>query len=142
MRYHRPGVANIVVYKPPTDVHPRFWYSVDRSRSLGMTCHAIRTGLIRFFEYDYQSAEVPGLLHDFLALQEEKSENRGLTDVYYITKNPSLADDFAQSVNIGSAALWYLTDSWPDFAAASKFEISNDLMALIDPPGKIDWPDL
>lgn len=140
IKYHGAAAKHPMVYKEPTDEHPRAWYSVDKSWSLGLTCHAIRKGYVRFFEYDYTSNEQPGLVHDFLALQEENVERKGLTDVHYITRNPVLHDDFAQAVNIGCNTLWYMTDGWPDLADANKFQIDQKLLSKIS-PAKPDWRD-
>ena len=38
------------------------------------------------------------------------------SDLYTITRNTLLTDDFAQAVNIGAAALWHVNDAWPNFA--------------------------
>lgn len=133
VRYHGAASKNPMLLKPATDEHPRQWYSLDKSWSLGITCAAIRKGYVRFFEYDFQSAENPGLVHDFLALQEENVERKGLTDVHYITRNPTMPDDFAQAVNIGANALWYITDSWPELGNASDFKLDEVLMRQINP---------
>ncbi len=138
VRYHGAAAKHPMVYRAPTDEHPRHWYSLDKSWSLGLTCHAIRKGFVRFFKYDFKSEEQPGLVHDFLALQEENVERRGLTDVRYITRNPGMTDDFAQATNIGCAALWYMTDGWPDLAAPDRFQIDKTLLSKIN-PSKPDW---
>ena len=126
VKYHGAASKNLLVYHEPTADHPRHWYSLDKSRSLALTCLAIKFGHIRFFEYDFHSAEDPGLLHDFLALLEEKFSNRGGTDAYYISSHPSLPDDFAQAVNIGSCAMWHLLQQWPDFSVdLSRFNVPH-----------------
>jgi hypothetical protein len=53
------------------------------------TCMCIKYGLVRFFQYDYESADNAGLLHDFLALIEEKVDTRLGSDVYVIVRNPN-----------------------------------------------------
>jgi hypothetical protein len=88
-------------------------------------CAAIKTERIRFFKYDYRSTDDPGLIHDFLALVEQKTETRVGSDMYTITRNPQLTDDFAQAVNIGACSLWYTTNAWPNLNVPSKFNLSE-----------------
>lgn len=142
VKYHGSASHNIMVPKPATEDHPRDWYSVDKSRSLVTTCMCIKYGLIRFFEYDHLNAASPGLLHDFLSLIEEKVTSRLATDAYYITSNPNAPDDFAQAVNIGACALWYMNRDWPDIAEAARFKLPPNVLAHVHPVAKIDWDDL
>jgi hypothetical protein len=140
IRYVGPAVKNIMTLVDATEDHPREVYNVDKSRSLVTTCMCIKYGLIRFFKYDFQSANNPGLMRDFLSLIEEKTENIMGTDVYKIGKNPNASDDFAQAVNIGACALWYMTGAWPQVAAAAKFKLPPGVLSHVDPV-KVDWSD-
>lgn len=128
IRYTGAGIQNFMVYKKPTVAHPRFWYSLDRSRAIVTVCQAIRTGMVRFFEYDHESADDPGLINDFTALQEETMERKFKNDIYAITRNPALPDDFAHSVTYGCAALWQSTGKWPVFPETGKFENFDDAL--------------
>ena len=119
VQYVRAAAANLMRYVPATPLHNRGHYRVDKTRSLLYTCQALKLQLIRTFEYDFVNQENPGLLHDFLALVEEKNESRLAGDIYTITRNPMMHDDFAQSVNIGCAAIWHATGSWPNYAEAA-----------------------
>ena len=130
---------NIINYHPPSEDNPHAWYSVDKSRSLATTCMCLKYGLLRFFEYDFISNEEPGVMKDFLALLEEKLDSRIGTDVYVIVRNPNLADDFAQAVNIGCCALWTLTKKWPNVAEAARFTIPRQVLKRVNPVGKVDW---
>lgn len=142
IRYHGAASKSLMVYHPPRPDHQRAWFSLDRSRSLAMTCAAIRLGLLCFFQYDWKSTEDPGLLHDFLALLEEKVTSLRETDVYYITSAPNTSDDFAQAVNIGACALWYLHRDWPDLAAAARFSAPAEVVARMNPAQRVDWDHL
>jgi hypothetical protein len=93
---------------------------------------------IRFFKYDYKSTDDPGLIHDFLALTEQKTETRVGSDMYTITRNPHLSDDFAQAVNIGACGLWYTTNSWPNFNMPSKFVMSDEMEKSLNPTASWD----
>jgi hypothetical protein len=133
---------SIMNFHEATDDHPHDWYAVDKSRSLVTTCMAIKYGLIRFFKYDYLSADQPGLLEDFLALIEEKVDSRLGSDTYVIVRNPNKPDDFAHSVNMGSCALWWMSKKWPNIAEAAKFKISKEALKHIHPISKVDWADM
>lgn len=111
------GSGNILNYKPSTVHHPREYWTADKSRSLQVTCYAIKFGQVRFFRYDFISPEDPGLLHDFLALVENKIETARGSDVYTIQRNPNMPDDFAHAVNVGCCCLWHVTGAWPNFAS-------------------------
>lgn len=140
--YHPSARKNIMVPHPATDDHPRDWYSIDKSRSLQTTCEMIKCGYLRFFQYDYQNADAPGLLHDFLSLIEEKVDTRLGSPVYVITKNPNLSDDFAQAVNIGTMSLCYMSGKWPDLSLARDLTITEDMLRYISPSRMPDWEDL
>jgi len=140
--YHPSARKNIMNFHPATDDHPRDWYSVDKSRSLQLTCEMIKNGYLRFFKYDYRNADDPGLLSDFLALIEEKVDTRIGSPVYVITRNPNLTDDFAQAVNIGTMTLCYLSGKWPDIAMARDLVIPVEMLEYLSPSKQVDWDDL
>lgn len=141
VRYHGVGHALMVFHPPGETDNPHAWYSLDKARSLVTTCQCIRHGLIRFFQYDYRSADDAGLLHDFLSLIEEKVDGRVGTDVYVIVRNPNSPDDFAHAVNIGAFALWWIQGKLPDIAAAAQLQAPRSLFQNIQ-PRKVDWDDL
>lgn len=130
IQYVRAAANNLIRYVPPTILHNRAHYRLDKTRSLLYTFQAIKLKLLQFFQYDYINDDSAGLLHDFLALIEEKTESRLAGDIYTITRNQMLTDDFAQAVNIGCAAIWHANDSWPNFAdAAAIGRISSSQIA-------------
>lgn len=141
MRYQGFG-HSIMNFHEATEDHPHDWYSVDKSRSIVTTCMAIKYGLIRFFKYDYLSADQPGLLEDFLALIEEKINRQSGSDVYTIVRNPNKPDDFAHSVNMGACALWWMTKKWPKIAEAAKFKIAKSVLRHVNPVEQVDWEDM
>lgn len=120
IQYVRAASKNLMKYVPETMLHNRSHYRLDKTRSLLYTFQAIKLKLLRFFQYDHVNKDTPGLLHDFLALLEEKTNTRLAGDIYTIIRNPLMPDDFAQAVNIGCAALWHANECWPNFAAAAK----------------------
>jgi hypothetical protein len=142
IRYAGNATQNIMILRPATERHPRFWYSIDRSRGLVTVCHAIRSGLLRTFKYDYKGTDEPGLLHDFLALMEEKTDSRTGSDLYAIVRNPNFPDDFAHAVTYGACSLWYLSGAWPKFAEASKFLLPLEMYEHVSPFGQVNWDDV
>jgi intein/homing endonuclease len=113
------AVQDLMTPHAPTAQNSRAWYSLDKTRSLLYTCQAIKTLLLRMFQYDRIDINNPGLMSDFLSLIENKTDTRMVGDIYTISRNPLNPDDFAQAVNLGANALWFLTRSWPNFAAAT-----------------------
>jgi hypothetical protein len=139
VQYVRAAAAKIMSVVKPTKTNPRTYYRVDKTRSLLTVCAAIRLHRIKFFKYDYRSTDDPGLIHDFLALVEQKTETRIGSDMYTITRNPHLSDDFAQAVNIGACGLWYSTGSWPDLSVPSKFAISEEVEKSLNSSGPWEY---
>ena len=113
------AVQDLMTYHEPTMMNHRAWFSLDKTRSLLFTCQAIKTRLLKFFQYDRIDKDEPGLIGDFLALIEAKIETRNAGDIYSITRNPANSDDFAQACNLGACSLWHLSGNWPNFAAAA-----------------------
>jgi hypothetical protein len=142
MRLVRSAAQDLLVYKPPTEINHRAHYSLDKTRSLLYTCQAIKLKQVRFFQYDWASQDMPGLISDFLALVENKADSRTSSDIYTITRNTLLTDDFAQAVNLGCSALWHINDAWPNFAAiAGVARISERVAAAERIDDDDDWAD-
>ena len=127
------ATARVMVVKPPTKLNPRGYYQVDKARSLLLTCNQIKTGWLRFFNWDYLNDDNPGLIYDFLGLVDEKVDSRMGKDIYTIIRDPNMRDDFAQAVNIGCCSLWNMTDKWPEIAAVSALRLEQDVLNAIQP---------
>lgn len=139
VRLVRAASQDVMVFKPATPINHRQHYSLDKTRSLLYTCQAIKLKLIRFFKYDWESQDSPGLISDFLALVENKTESRLGGDIYTITRNVLLSDDFAQAVNIGCASLWHINQAWPNFAELAGLGAISNRAAVAENP--TDWAD-
>lgn len=140
VRLVRSASQDLMVYKPPTPINHRQHYSLDKTRSLLYTCQAIKLKQIRFFQYDWASHDAPGLIADFLALVENKAESRLGGDIYTITRNTLLSDDFAQAVNIGAACLWHAAQAWPNFAQLAGMATLSSAQVAAETPTD-DWAD-
>lgn len=108
------GGKALVKYVPPEPNRPRAVYRIDKTRTLQYTLASIRMQIIRSFKYDRKSDSDPGLLWDFLALIEEKTDTKYAGDLYSICREAGQSDDFAQAVNIGCVAMWHRHADWPD----------------------------
>lgn len=123
-----------------TPQSPRAYYELDKTQSLQNTCYSIKLGGVRFFKYDHIDAQRPGLLHDFLALVEEKSPRAYGSDRHIVHKKPNQCDDFAQAVNMGCCAIWYTVGGFPDFSQAKGVPAASP--ATIEPlPGQEPYMD-
>jgi hypothetical protein len=116
----RAASGNLIRYVKSTPLHQRAHYLVDKARTFLYTCQAIKLQLCTFFQCDHVNMDNPGLIFDFLALVEEKTQSRYAGDIYTITRNTTLSDDFAQAVNLGCTALWHANDAWPNFADVAR----------------------
>lgn len=123
------AMGPMIRYKAATDHQPRPFYTLDKTRSLMTTCNAIKTGMIKFFQYDRQGDEERGLIHDFIALVDEKREVPTGRDLYLIRKAEGFTDDFAHSVNLGAVGCWHVRQAWPNFASVLNAEITPAQLA-------------
>lgn len=115
VRLGRGAHQDMMVFRKGTPLNLRQHYQLDKPRSLMWTAQAIKLKRVQFFKWDKNGKDDVGLISDFLALIEEKAETRLAGDVFTITRNPLLSDDFAQAVNIGCASIWHI-HGWPNFA--------------------------
>lgn len=139
VRLVRAASQDIMVFKPATAINHRQHYSLDKTRSLLYACQAIKLKQIKFFQYDWSSQDNPGLIADFLALVENKAESRLAGDIYTITRNTLLSDDFAQAVNLGCAAIWHINAAWPNFAEIAGLGRISARAAVTENPD--NWAD-
>ena len=139
--YRPPGVGNLLHRKDATTETGRTYYTLEKTRSLALTCHQIRHGGIVFFSFDYKSPDDPGLLHDFLALMENRIERAGSLDVYLIVRDQLKPDDFAQAVNMGAVVLWELADAWPSQLTPAQYEIDPSYYQSLLEPDQPDWSE-
>lgn len=137
--YHRSSAQHMVVHKPPLDSFSRPYWQLDKARSLVTTCQAIKMGLLHFFQYDRKTTGQPGLLHDFLALVENKIATSRGPEIYTIQRNASLTDDFAHAVNFGACGLWHHLQAWPNFAAAAGLQLDATQSSAMYPDYEDDY---
>lgn len=140
--YIGPAKGSLILFKPPTRLHARAHYTMDRNRALNYTCQFIKSGIIRFFKYDYRGSEDIGLLHDFLNLIEDKTDTGIGKAKYKILRDPSGPDDFAHAVTMGTLMLFQMNKSWPNMAAYEDITVPEDvLLSARGTTHVLDWGD-
>lgn len=107
---HTTGQKALMTYNAPANNHVRSSYSLDKTRSLIMTCELIKQGWLLFPEYESCREN----LEDFLALTEDTMRSPRGSDIHLIGKVIGIPDDMAQSINIGVCACYYRMQHWPD----------------------------
>lgn len=138
--YIGPAKGGLILYKPPTRLHPRGHYAMDRNRALNYCCQFIKSGIVRFFQYDYKGTSDVGLLHDFLNLIEDKTDTGIGKSKYKILRDPSGPDDFAQAVTMGTMMIYQMHGKWPNMAAYEDVEVSEDvIMSTRGTVQSLDW---
>jgi len=141
--YTGPAKGGLIHFKPATNVHPRAHHQMDRNRALNYCCQFIKSGIIRFFQYDYAGSEDVGLLHDFLNLIEDKTSTGTGKDKYKILRDPAGPDDFAQAVTMGSMMLFELAKRWPNLADYEDIEVDDATrLSVAGLNETLDWLDL
>jgi hypothetical protein len=83
---------------------------------------------------------VPGLLHDFLALIDEKRPGTHAGDIYLIKRAQGFTDDFAQAVNLGCASIWHANDAWPNFAIGANYRLTPQQVQVAG-NADVGWTD-
>ena len=140
--YTGPAKGNVLQFKPATQLHPRDHFNMEKARSLSYTCQFIKSGVLRFFAYDYVNSGEAGLLHDFLYLIEDKSETGFGRDRYQILRDPAGPDDFAQAVNMGVMMLCHMSGQWPNLADYEDVSMGADAREAVTPVTVNDWEDM
>ena len=117
---------------------------LNKARSFLTISQLIRSGRIRFFQYDYKSKEFPGLLYDFTSLAEDRVKLKQAGEVYTIIHVPTIGpDDFADAVNYVICGLFNRAGSWPDTGSIMTIaDLTPEQQAMIDPKYRdenLDW---
>lgn len=124
---------DLIIYNPPSATG-RYFYSLDKPRSLIVMCQMIKRQKITLPDYD-SAQEV---LSDLLALNEDPKEVARGNIIYLIGKKAKSSDDFAHALNFAVTAAWYSKGAYPEMAEADRFRASKDLINIMD-PNKVRW---
>jgi hypothetical protein len=109
MNYVRIGNGSIMRFKPG-DMREglRAHWNLDKARSLLYLCQYIKSGWVKFFQYDAVDGGKSSLVTDFLSLVEDKHNSLFGSDVYTIIRDTAThkPDDFTASCNYAANWLW------------------------------------
>lgn len=139
--YIRATVGPIFRFKEENlNTGQRAYYLCDKARSLVQTCELIRHGQVRFFAWD-EADDRDGVISDFLSLTEDIIDSRTGNEIFTVIRSElGGPDDFAQAVNIGTCALFYLRKRWPDLAAIARIKADPRVLAQFS-PAVPNWND-
>lgn len=134
--YVRASSQRMVEVKKPGSGNPRVYYTLDKSRSLVLQATGVKAGYILLPEYE----SAKDIVSDLLALIETRHDVPGRADVYLITRNPKLTDDFAHALNYACVGIWHVFKCYPQFAKALAFRAKPGELNLVEPP-KVTWTE-
>jgi len=137
--YYRSAARNPMTIHKSDDKHSRNYWHLDKARSLQTVCQCIKLGGIRFFRYDFVNDQNRGLMHDFLALRENKIEVARGADIFTVQRNPAFSDDFAHAVCYAAATIWHRTDRWPNLVQMAQYRLTQQQEQLVSP--STPWQD-
>ena len=116
----------MVTHNPPTGDSVRWYYMIDKARSLTMLCELIKCRKVLFPRYDSWKL----LADDFVALIEDRRELVRGSDIYIVTKKASKSDDYAHAVNLAALSYWHTTKRYPNLATTMNFRITSEQEAI------------
>ena len=103
------GQKGILFHNNPNDTAVRNSYTLDKGRSLVLTCTLIKSLGIKFGRYETCQDH----LEHFLALTEHYTERPTGGPVFSVHRAPGKPDDIAHAVNFAVMGLFY-AHGWPD----------------------------
>jgi hypothetical protein len=130
---HAPVRGKIVSYsKPPRG--GRSYYSIDKVRSLMIMYNMIKTGNIRFPEWN----SCKDVLGDLKSLVQDTHTTPKGAEVTLIQKLENVSDDAAHAVNFACAAIWHLMGKYPKMAPAVSDEaLLEDMIGDVEERARI-----
>jgi hypothetical protein len=102
---------NLMQYHQKTS-STRDYRSINKMRSLMITCTGIKMGKVIFNRDQNVSQDDLGVPGEFLNLVMEES-NTQLRDTYLILKRENTSDDFCHAVNFCCHTIWLYFKNWP-----------------------------
>lgn len=92
------------------------YYSLDKTRSLALTCAALQARQIRVPIYN----TCPELLDDFISLGEDIRDDRIGNKIRVIVRTGENPDDTAHAVNLAAQGLWYINRCTPSLGELTR----------------------
>lgn len=106
------GMKGIMYYNDPKDTNVRHSWTLDKGRSLVLTCTLIKSCGVLFGQYEPNKEQV----EHFLALMEHYVERPVGGPVFAVHRVPGKPDDVAHAVNFAVMTLFQMNDNWPNIA--------------------------
>jgi hypothetical protein len=120
--------GEIMRFSPPSDENDRQFWTLDKGRSMSLTVSALKALELMFPQWGEEFEP----MEDFTSLIEEKYESSSGPDVYRITYNPKVPNDFCHAVNYACQAHWHEIGATPELAKRFGVQVSEDyIMSVI-----------
>lgn len=127
--YVRATSAAMVTFHPPTAFTARYYYTVDKARSIMLICQLIKHQAIRFPKFDTWEK----LGEDMLALVEDHYDLPSGSSVYLITRKAGKPDDFVHAVNYAELCYWHSQGKFPQLAEKLGISLTPKQEAELNP---------
>ncbi len=128
--YVRATVKKMVEMHRPSGHQQRTYYTLDKARSLVLQATALKGGQIHLPEYN--SSKI--ITHDLLALKEDRRESPGRAEIFLVTRNAKMTDDFAHALNFACIAIWHTFNCYPDLSRALEIKLTPSQADFVNPP--------
>lgn len=106
------GSKGIMYYNNPNDIAVRNSWTLDKGRSLVLTCTLVKSRGMLLPSY----AQYKDELEHFLALIEHYAESPTSGPSFSVHRAVGKPDDLAHAVNFGAMALFKIEDRWPNIS--------------------------
>jgi hypothetical protein len=120
--YVRATARKMVEAKRPGGYNQRAYFTLDKARSLVLQAQCIKTAGILLPEYESSK----DITEDLLALIEDKRQTPGGADVFLITRNAKLPDDFAHALNFACIGIWHVHNCYPDISKLATIKLAPE----------------
>jgi hypothetical protein len=127
--YVRATIRKMVEAKRPGGFSQRAYYTIDKARSLVLQAQSLKTQAILLPEY----ASSKDITHDLLALIEDKSSRPSAADVFLITRNAKMPDDFAHALNFACVGIWHIHNCYPDLSKLAEIKLTRQQKNFAEP---------
>jgi hypothetical protein len=134
--YVRATVKKMVEMQRPGGHNQRSYFSLDKARSLVLQAQCLKSLFILLPEYETSK----DVTEDLLALLEDKHSIPRGADIYLISSNPRMSDDFAHALNYACIGIWHIHHCYPDLSRINNLKLTPEQANFADPIIK-RWDD-
>jgi hypothetical protein len=130
--YVRATSRKMVEMKRPGGHNQRAYFSLDKARSLVLQALCLKA--LRILLPEYETSK--DVTEDLLALIEDKHAVPRGADIYLITSNPKMSDDFAHSLNFSCIGIWHIHRCYPDLSRVNDIKLTPEQANFANPSVK------